>query len=279
MAGQAGKPLRLVGGNDLRIADAGTLQPLIDRLEALAVAVMGMDLPAIVHGSRHGQCLTATAGAEIHDLHLGLRSDQQGRNLRSRILDLEPAALKAGFGLDIGCPLIAARRGKPDRQRRQRTGNGGELGQRLEALVPRRLERIGPEIDRRALGQRCPSIGARSPKARSNDATSHCGMSPATWTGSSGLSALAASRPASSAERAPGPCSSSIAAAKPASPIGQVSLAAARIRARGVSLPMRWLSELRRRSASNTRLPMAERSPEPAKRWSRAQSFSARDAG
>ena len=49
--------------------------------------------------------------------------------------------------------------------------------------------------------------------------------------------------------------------------------------ARGLSSPMAEAAEARLRKQSNTRLPIAARSPDPAKRWPTPQSFSASDAG
>ena len=62
-------------------------------------------------------------------------------------------------------------------------------------------------------------------------------------------------------------------------PMPRSSLSAPNRMARGVASSISHAADWRRRSASNTRPPMAARSPEPAKRWARPQSFNASAAG
>ena len=104
---------------DLGIARPGPLQPVIDRRQTLAVGIMGMDLAAIVHRSRQGQRLAAGTGAEVEHLPAGRRARKERGDLRSLVLDFEPALLEAGFHLDIGMATIALDRRDAHADRRQ----------------------------------------------------------------------------------------------------------------------------------------------------------------
>lgn len=80
---------------------ACAFQPLDDRRQPLAVAIIGMDLALVAHGGRHGQRLATAACTEIQHLVTFSRFDQRRDDLRPLVLNLEPALLEAKLGGDI----------------------------------------------------------------------------------------------------------------------------------------------------------------------------------
>lgn len=76
---------RLQGGDpvmDLNIMGACSFQPLDDRRQPLAVAIIGVNLTFIAHGGCHSQRLATAACAEIQHLMTFRRFDQRRDDLR-----------------------------------------------------------------------------------------------------------------------------------------------------------------------------------------------------
>ena len=136
-------------------------------------------------------------------------------------------------------------------------------------------------LARRSTGARVasawPSATAASPNVAMKLGQSQAGTSAAAL---SALSGGPARKPASSRSvKTAGACVSPVQRAITSSTaIVNASAAAPSASARPVSSPIRSASERRRRSASYTNVPIAERSPEPAKRCAFAHSLKANGA-
>ena len=154
LAGELAQRAPVARRQHLRVPHPGPLQPLEDRAKPHAVAVIGVELPGILHERGERQGLAAGPGAKIDDLRLGLGAGEQRRELRALVLHLEPAFAVAGLGLDMGAP--AGARGLHDAHPRRRMGcrRRIEALQRLQHLLARRFQRVHPEIDRRPPGKR-----------------------------------------------------------------------------------------------------------------------------
>ena len=119
----------------------------------MRVGVGGVDLPLILHRRGERQRLAARARAKVEDLHAGLGFRQERGELRALVLQLDEA-------LDIG-RVGGERRRAPVRAHgdaqahgRERRRLGLEMRERAERLVAIGLEKIHPEVDGRALGER-----------------------------------------------------------------------------------------------------------------------------
>ena len=147
--------------------------------------------------------------AEIEDLHLGLRPDQQCRDLSPHPAARTSRADSRPRPHDIGRLLTASGTGM-----RMHSGDSGPgtapnfsrvlstlAGDVLSVLALRSIGRLSAAA----------SDAARSPNALVEEGTSH-GMSPAMCSGNRRADAAAARRRRSSSDSAPGPSSSSIAA-------------------------------------------------------------------
>ncbi len=131
LAGKLGEAFRLGGGEHLRVADAGALQPLEDRTQAHAVGIVGIELAGVLHRCRQRERLAARTGAKIEHLLPRLGAGKHDRDLRGLVLHLEPALAVSRLRLDMG----TARRPRALRdahaERRVRRGLGVKAAQRL----------------------------------------------------------------------------------------------------------------------------------------------------
>src|SRR5690606_33081455 len=88
-------------GQNLRVAHAGSFQPLENGAELHAIGIVGVNLPGVLHDGGHGQRLTAGPGAEIENLTARRGAGEKGSDLTRLVLDLEPAFAVPGLGLDV----------------------------------------------------------------------------------------------------------------------------------------------------------------------------------
>ena len=156
------------------------------------------------------------------------------------------------------------------------------MGKRRRGGVAVALERVDAQIDRRAAGKRRAFLGAVVAEHRGEIGIEPFRIVAPHWAGASSRRAARAA-PSASLSAASGGAGAwpepSASRAMASWPSPRSSLRAPNRIARGVAAPIRNAAELLRRSASNTRPPMAARSPEPAKRWASPQSFRASAAG
>ena len=143
------QPIRLVGADHLNIANAGALQTLEDRAQAMPVGIMGVDLALVRHHGGKRQGLAPCPGTDIGDLFAGLGTSQQGSDLRGLVLDFEPALAMRRLGFDGGIALLMTGRRDAHAPGRQFAGNGAEFFECSQQFRAIGLERVGPEIDRR----------------------------------------------------------------------------------------------------------------------------------
>ena len=119
-----------------------------------ACPVGGIELSLVLHGGGERQRLAAGAGAEIDHLLAGLRAGKQRGELRAFVLHFDQALDEGRLGMD--------RRDFWRRQRArcaspcgdQRVGAGVRCDKRCHRLFARALERIDPQIERRARRKR-----------------------------------------------------------------------------------------------------------------------------
>ena len=90
----------------LDVARARPLQPLKNRAELDAIAVVGVDLACILHRGRERQRLAARACAKIEHLLARRRPGEQRGELAPLVLDLPPALAVAGLGFEALCLAI-----------------------------------------------------------------------------------------------------------------------------------------------------------------------------
>ena len=148
----------------LDVAHPCPLQPLEDRPEPHAVGIVGIELPGILHQRRERQGLAAGAGAKVDDLLAGPGAGEQGRDLRAFVLHLVPAFAVAGLGLDMRAAAGARRLLDAHPERRMRRRLRLEAAQRLQHLVAIGLQRVRPEIDGSAAGERRPFLRRPRPE-------------------------------------------------------------------------------------------------------------------
>src|SRR5579884_4414266 len=89
-------PFVMLAGNHaaLDIIDAGAAQPHPGALQSAGRDVAGDELAAVSHQSGERQALAAGPGAEIDDPHAGPGIGEQGRHLRTLVLDLDEPFLE-----------------------------------------------------------------------------------------------------------------------------------------------------------------------------------------
>ena len=138
----------------LHVARAVALQPVVNRREAMAVAVVGEDLALVAHRRGHGERFAAAAGAEVEHLLAGPGADQHRDDLAALVLHFEPALEVALLDLDVGGAAVAG----PGRDADAVGGDGGrfsaEAREALEHPGPVGLQRVDAQIERRAAGHR-----------------------------------------------------------------------------------------------------------------------------
>ena len=93
---------------NLDIADAGPLQPRMDRRETARIGIARIEPAAILHQRRKRQRLAAATRAEINYGLAGPRARKLRRELGTLVLNLDQAVDIGGLGMDAGGALASA---------------------------------------------------------------------------------------------------------------------------------------------------------------------------
>src|SRR5690606_31351474 len=132
----------------LRVAHASPLETCEDRPELALVAVVDVDLPAVLHDTRHGERLAARTRAEIEHLTAWSRAREQSGDLAARVLHLEPALAVRRLGLDMRAARRPFGRRNAHTERREIRRTRAIPLERRHHLLARCLQRIRAQIDR-----------------------------------------------------------------------------------------------------------------------------------
>src|SRR5262249_53581909 len=129
----------IAGPENLHIAHTRTLYTLEDRFQLMAVGVVSIELPGVLHQGGEWQGFSAGTGAKVEDLLARPSAGEKRRDLRTLVLDLEPSGLKGRLSLQVRRALRAHRSWNPDTDWRSRTRQSAERCERLQNLLPCRL--------------------------------------------------------------------------------------------------------------------------------------------
>ena len=141
------------GRSDLHIVNARALEALVNRGKSPLIRIGCVDLPPIFHDGREGERLAAGAGADVDDLLAGFGPAEQRCKLRAFVLHLDQAFDEARLGMD-GRALGVSIKRKAQTDRRPAREHGIEVREGSAGPLPFRLERVDPQIERRAARQR-----------------------------------------------------------------------------------------------------------------------------
>ena len=131
-----------------------------NRREPAPVGIGGEQLAAVVHRRRERKRLAAAARAKVQNLFARRGAAQGGGELRALVLNFHHAPGVSRLGVERGA---ASRRALRDAQaeRRETAGLRAQMREFGEHFRPRGLQRVDPQVERRAGGQR-PALRDRA---------------------------------------------------------------------------------------------------------------------
>ena len=137
-----------IGADDLDIARSRPLQAFEDRPQPVLVGIVGVDLALVRHHRGKRQRLAAGARTDVGDLLAGFGARHQCSDLRTRVLNFEPALSVRGLGFDV---RRCGHRGGADAIRTHQGDNGPAVApifrERRQHFRAVRFQEIDAKVD------------------------------------------------------------------------------------------------------------------------------------